>query len=679
MARVSFGSRAGGVHDYNNGSSVSTYRASQVNGVYATLQDLIRALTSEIEACAESEVPELSTCELAIHEDTVSPAIIPLQRPAIGPYADGGQHDLPPEFKTEWLDGTEDFVGLDTPLPKASITAILNAGDGQQRQIVQRAASRAIVQCIEAIDGFKYSFNNAWNAKDEGGLRYSYICQDSMQNKDRHANGFTKTQKHLKGEGERGPRKPTYDCKGSVSIKFSSIRRRVDVYYRHYAIHSSVAERKGAPKPPGGHRVMHRSNMQHNHPPAGGAEPDTGRLLGHLQDQDTPYKALQPLAPFRTPSTQGGKSNKRKRDESTSDATVKPLSLFEILQQSDTAKAPEVMPKTVPKPSAAPPPVEYNLPSWQAPAPAPAPVPHQHSALNGGAQPYAPAAPYPPPYQPLDYQYGRGDATPNGQVAIPRKSNNPLPNTSASHVYHGASQGKHPQAQGLFSTLKPIRKPTYGEASRQFIVYAQPGPPRAKTSCTNCRFSKKKVRSDAHSYTLVETDTNGMVGGQCDEVRPVCGACVRGNKTGCVYEHTPVGPPANYAPAVPGAANTAIYPAATSATPSAPPQQQQQRQNQAVRQSPLVAATIVPQSNATYAGMGGAATYPPPTPSAHATQAEPSSQHQQQQQRKPQSYHPNPPNHSYPTAASSQTFAASQTPLPQSRKLESPDPWFPNR
>ncbi|KAK3104334.1 hypothetical protein LTR53_018442, partial [Teratosphaeriaceae sp. CCFEE 6253] len=216
-------------------------RTSTAKGSYDTLLALTDALKREVAECTQSEVPELTTCELSIHED----AILPLLRPGIGSYGDGGEHDLPPEFKVVWTDGTEEFPGVSDVLPKASITSMLALPEGQSRQIVQRAASRGIVQALEATDGFKYSFNNAWAAKDEGGLRFSYICQDSMQNKDRHANGYTKTQKHLKGEGERGPRKATYDCKGSVSVKFSSARRRVDVYYRHYAIHSAVADRRG--------------------------------------------------------------------------------------------------------------------------------------------------------------------------------------------------------------------------------------------------------------------------------------------------------------------------------------------------------------------------------------------------------------------------------------------------
>ncbi|KAK5150695.1 hypothetical protein LTS14_009978 [Recurvomyces mirabilis] len=673
MARVSFGSRAGGAHDYNNGQSIFTYRASQANGLYETLQDLTAALRNEIEACAESEVPELSTCELAIHEN----AVVPLLRPTIGPYADGGQHDLPTDFKTEWTDGSEGFPGLSSALPKASIAAILGAGEGQARQIVQRAASRAIVQCIEAVDGFKYSFNNAWNAKDEGGLRFSYICQDSMQNKDRHANGFTKTQKHLKGEGERGPRKPTYDCKGSVSVKFSLIRSRVDVYYRHYAVHPSVADRRPAPRPPPRQRTS-QSEDDFNYLPVAAPEPDTGGLLGQLRDQSTAYEGparmAPPTAPQRTPAT---KSLKRKREvEQSPQSSSKPLSLFELLQQSETAKIPDATPNSNSKTHAIPPPVEYNLPSWQAPPPIQA-----SSYRPPGHENYSPNAPYPPPYQPQRYQNQPPIATPKAPVAIPRQGSKPsgLQNHySNPQAYLGAppaGKATHPQSQGLFSTLKPVAKTNYpAQQHTHFIVYASTGPQRAKTSCSNCRISKKKVRSDAHSYILEEVDlsspdgaqANGSYPLQCDEARPNCGNCVRSGKSGCVYEGSQAGPATEYNPAQQAQAMGAM----------------QQRQSKVVSQSPAPAPTTAAaggvvagpsQSPSQHQGHRGpnvtTPAYPQATAYGKSTQAIVNSQQQ--------SYQTAASHQSYGSAKSSQTFAgASQA---QSGKQPSPDPWFPSR
>ena len=269
MARVSFGSRAGTDIDYGSSGGVFSARSGLTSsGPLPNLSDLNEHLKAEIAGGSESLVPECTTCELSL----MSSAIIPLIRPALGNYSEGGDHDLPQDFKTNWQD-VEHANGHGTmemkSTPHTSIGNILAIQDTEARQIVQRAASRGIVQTLESTDGFKYSFNNAWAAKDDGGLRFSYICQDSMQNKDRHANGYQRTQKHLKtvapspvygpdgtilqssnSPDVRGPRKPTYDCKGSVSVKFSAQRGCVDVYYRHYAIHPTVAARKNEPRPP---------------------------------------------------------------------------------------------------------------------------------------------------------------------------------------------------------------------------------------------------------------------------------------------------------------------------------------------------------------------------------------------------------------------------------------------
>ncbi|KAK0890093.1 hypothetical protein LTR91_025516 [Friedmanniomyces endolithicus] len=352
MALVSFGSRAGGASDYL-ANDISAYRQSNVNGVYASLQELTNALKPFIQ------------------ED----ATLPLLRPAIGSYSDTGEHDLPAEYKMVWTDGTEGFP----------ITAYRAA-----------RSFRATVHALEATDGFKYSFNNAWAVKNEGGLRFSYICQDSMQNKDRHANDFTKTQKHLKiaGEGERGLGKSTYDCKGSSA--------------------------------------------------------------GSLQHQQVP------------------EAQTRVRRASTQKRSNKPLSLVELLQQSEGAKSPTETEKVEVKPTAknaVPPPIDYNLPSWQAPPPPPLGRVAARLANDKDPPPYGgwKGVPYPPPHQPQQYQQGISAQVP--PVAIPRVQSGyqtkPTP-----QAYQGLPQGKqHPKAQGLFSTPKPVRKEKYAGYELHFVVF----------------------------------------------------------------------------------------------------------------------------------------------------------------------------------------------------------------
>lgn len=468
--RLSFGSRAGGSTDYQGGSNSLGFFS---RGPFDSVEALGEALKNEIQAAEESSVPECTTAELSLSLN----AVLSLHRPTIGPYAEGGEHDLPEEFKVNH-DGTTPEHGAH---PCASVGAIVNVMDGKSRQIVQRAASRGIIQAVEGADGYRYSFNNAWTAKDGEGSRFSYICQDSMQNKDRHANGFTRTLKHLKGEGERGPRKPTYDCKGSVSVKFSSGRQRVDVYYRHYAIHQTVAERKPPPRPPPRAKIprperesgglaaaLQRETSQQAEQYAGSA----------LRVMENPYQE-SPLA-SRSENSNIGRPLKRKRDyappapmQAPRDPS-KPLSLMELLRQSDTANAPSPVSETAqPKAASMAPPVNYELPSWQTPPPA-----LTRPSTNAPYQP-----PYPPPCQPNQSQTS----------SQKRQQKQPV---AQSHPSQPTSNQNNNQAQGLFTTMKPTSKEEYRITTPQTWqtpqAYFQPMQ-RAKTSCTNCRAGKKRV------------------------------------------------------------------------------------------------------------------------------------------------------------------------------------------
>ena len=477
MSRVSYGSRAGGANDYPG--VVIPQRRSALRGPCSSIDDLTAALRDDIDAGAESLVPECTTSELVVAAN----ALVPLHRPNIGPYAEGGDHDLPIQFKASWTDPENSSTALNTSSkkshPLATIQSIISIGDQQSRQIVQRAASRGIVAALERMDGFKYSFNNAWSAKDDDGQRFSYICQDSMQNKDRHANGFTRTQKHLKGEGERGIRKPTYDCKGSVSVKFSLIRGCVDVYYRHYAIHPTVTERKTAkPRP----RPVQKQRLDVN----GGAvqTPQSraagGGLLERLQAEESAFSAQpkmqqQPAAPQQH-SSNIGKPLKRKWGEDTpmqSKTSGKNLSLVELLKQSESAIAPPPLPAPAKsKTHARPPPVTYDLPSWQKPDPAPVQRPKQAPKSVNRIN-----APYQPPYTP-----NHAPVAPLALQQVQHRS------SAAQQEFFGPPKG-HPQGQGLFATLKPV--PQEPLISGWVPVQSL----RAKNSCTHCRYMKRKVRS----------------------------------------------------------------------------------------------------------------------------------------------------------------------------------------
>lgn len=105
----------------------------------------------------------------------------------------------------------------------------------------QRAIAKCCVDTIQRCDGYRYSFHNCWNSREDDSFRFSYYCNDSLLNKDRAANG--------KGAklGKRAT-KPVYDCKGVLSIKFSATKQSLDVFYKHLPVHKTYEERAPPPR-----------------------------------------------------------------------------------------------------------------------------------------------------------------------------------------------------------------------------------------------------------------------------------------------------------------------------------------------------------------------------------------------------------------------------------------------
>lgn len=107
---------------------------------------------------------------------------------------------------------------------------------------------RSIIAAIEEADGFKYSERHAHNPKTGGdGARLRYVCQDSLENKDRKAN--RKKKMEIAGNNDERPKAkrdlaPTYDCGGAIHIKFSVKREAINVVYKHNPIHRDVASRQ---------------------------------------------------------------------------------------------------------------------------------------------------------------------------------------------------------------------------------------------------------------------------------------------------------------------------------------------------------------------------------------------------------------------------------------------------
>lgn len=168
-----------------------------------------------------------------------------------------------------------------SPGPLPVTEAVAQVPDTKTKLRRQRAVGRAILRSITAIDGFSYFEKEAWDTKHADGYRFKYLCKDSYQNKDRALNKVRKSTdaagfQSINGggsgvggdvSGDQSPAKgtqcygdsekykltvhiaesparlPTYDCKGSIFVKFSSSQQIVDVVYQHLPMHNASNER----------------------------------------------------------------------------------------------------------------------------------------------------------------------------------------------------------------------------------------------------------------------------------------------------------------------------------------------------------------------------------------------------------------------------------------------------
>ncbi|EUC36366.1 hypothetical protein COCCADRAFT_88301 [Bipolaris zeicola 26-R-13] len=115
---------------------------------------------------------------------------------------------------------------------------------GKQRLQVQRAIARSIIATIQETDSFAYSERSALNKDGGDGVRFRYVCLDSMQNRYRKSNKKKEASHDSDGsdveaEKNRHGALPTYDCGGAVHIKFSLRREAINVVYKHNPIHTA--------------------------------------------------------------------------------------------------------------------------------------------------------------------------------------------------------------------------------------------------------------------------------------------------------------------------------------------------------------------------------------------------------------------------------------------------------
>ncbi|KAJ4286051.1 hypothetical protein N0V90_013398 [Kalmusia sp. IMI 367209] len=210
------------------------------------------------------------------------------------------------------------------------LAALQPTADPKEKMRKQRAIAKCCVDAIQKCDGYRYSFHNCWNSREDDSFRFSYYCNDSLLNKDRAANG--------KGAklGKRAT-KPVYDCKGVLSIKFSATKQSLDVFYKHVPIHKTYEERA----PPPRKDSRRRKFLEENDPEA----------LKRLQTRPKPPRP-------EAPSAEGQRSKKKKKPEDPksstsleSDLRAQSLrSLLELIRPDPTSEPSPPEPPPLPSP-----------------------------------------------------------------------------------------------------------------------------------------------------------------------------------------------------------------------------------------------------------------------------------------------------------------------------------------
>ncbi|KAF2022126.1 hypothetical protein BU24DRAFT_339448 [Aaosphaeria arxii CBS 175.79] len=143
--------------------------------------------------------------------------------------------------KTKGAKGQANAKDKGPKITMSIMQALQPTTDPKEKMRNQRAIAKCCIDTIQRIDGYRYSFHNCWNSREDDSFRFSYYCNDSLLNKDRAANG--------KGAklGKRAT-KPVYDCKGVLSVKFSATKSSLDVHYKHVPVHKTYEERAPPPR-----------------------------------------------------------------------------------------------------------------------------------------------------------------------------------------------------------------------------------------------------------------------------------------------------------------------------------------------------------------------------------------------------------------------------------------------
>ncbi|KAF2497706.1 hypothetical protein BU16DRAFT_322903 [Lophium mytilinum] len=189
------------------------------------LENLAFHFQNELQSTAQSIIPETDSAQFIFYSDSM----IQLSATSAHNGTAGYKHaSLVPNGN-----------------PKTAISleeALYRTAEPKPKVKHQRVVAKSIIEVFQKVDGFKYTERQASN-NIEDGTRFKFVCADSLQNRDRVANGASRSQGSSALPIERKPdkHKATFDCGGSICITFSLKKDCINVVYRHNPIHGAYA------------------------------------------------------------------------------------------------------------------------------------------------------------------------------------------------------------------------------------------------------------------------------------------------------------------------------------------------------------------------------------------------------------------------------------------------------
>ncbi|KAF2501271.1 hypothetical protein BU16DRAFT_613194 [Lophium mytilinum] len=255
-----------------------------------------------------------------------------------GSYGPANNASMPPPQPAQHISNPSTALAIPPTSGQKTSLSILEAlaptNDPKEKMRKQRAIAKTCVESIQRTDGYRYSFHNCWNSREDDSFRFSYYCNDSLLNKDRAANG--------KGAkfGKRAT-KPVYDCRGVLSVKFSAVKQSLDVFYKHIPIHKTYEERAPPPR-----KDSKRRKFLEVH------NPEVLARIEQNRKERPPPDPNAPLKPKRKRPKKNDESQKQTAANSIeSDLRAQSLrSLLELIRPDD---APGIIPEE-PQPSVQP-------------------------------------------------------------------------------------------------------------------------------------------------------------------------------------------------------------------------------------------------------------------------------------------------------------------------------------